>query len=242
MLYTSIENKKIKEYKKLQNKKYREQTGLFLIEGEHLILEAFKTGFLKEIILKEGLECYIDVTTHYASYNVMKYLSLLDTPTTMIGICKQKQSNEIKENILLLDGIQDPGNLGTIIRSAVAFHTSTIIISKDSVDIYNSKVIRASQGMLFHINIIKTDLEQIIPKLKEQNYEILSTKVTDGESIKRVAKNKKFAIIMGNEGSGVKSHIEKLCDGYLYIPMSSSCESLNVGVATSIILYELWGD
>ena len=144
---------------------------------------------------------------------------------------------KIGDRILILDGIQDPGNLGTIIRSSVAFNIDSIVLSKDSVDLYNSKVIRATQGMIFNINIIQKDLLEFIPLLKD--YKIYGTKVNGGKSLKNVEKVKKFAIIMGNEGQGVKKDILDMCSDYIYIDMNKSCESLNVGVATSIILYEL---
>lgn len=240
MVYTSVENEKIKDIKKLHQKKYRDKTGLFLVEGEHLVLEAYKSGYLKELILEENALFPLDVETIYVSNNVLTYISELESAPTMIGICRKKEQVEIVgEKILALDGIQDPGNLGTIIRSAVAFHIDTIVIGFATVDIYNSKVIRASQGMLFHINIIESDLQKCLPDLKKQNYQIMGTKVTHGKSLKDIEKLQKFVIIMGNEGNGISEEVEKLCDSFIYIDMSDVCESLNVGVATSIILYEL---
>ena len=156
-----------------------------------------------------------------------------------MGICKKIEEKEIGKKLVILDGVQDPGNLGTIIRSSVAFNIDTIILSKTCVDLYNSKVLRATQGMIFNINIIERDLEEIIPKLKENNYKVYGTKVNGGKSLKDIEKTDKFAIIMGNEGNGVKPEILDMCSDYIYIDMNKSCESLNVGVATSIILYEL---
>lgn len=240
MLYSSIDNKKIKEIKKLNLKKYRDKTNLFLVEGEHLVMEAYKSGYLKELILEQDNDLNLDITTNYVTNNVLKYITNLDTPQSILGICSKTQNDTIKGNrLLILDDIQDPGNLGTIIRSAVAFNVDTIILSSNTVDLYNSKVIRASQGLIFHINIIVMDLTTTIPKLKNEGYQIIGTKVTNGKSLKSIEKKKKFAIIMGNEGNGVREDILSLCDEYLYIDMNKNCESLNVGVATSIILYEL---
>lgn len=240
MLYSSIENKKIKDLKKLNIKKYRDQANLFLVEGEHIVLEAYKTGYLKELILANNKNFSLDIETNYVTDNVLHYITNLETPQNILGVCKKIDKKLVSGNrILILDGIQDPGNLGTIIRSAVAFNIDTIIISKDSVDIYNPKVIRASQGLIFHINIMIENLSEIIKELKKNSYEIIGTKVTDGKSLKSIEKKKKFAIIMGNEGNGVSKSILNLCDEYLYIDMNKNCESLNVGVATSIILYEL---
>lgn len=239
MLYTSIENKKIKEIKKLNNKKYRKETGLFIIESEHLIREAYKNGYLKELILLENIDYKIDIETNYVTEKVMKYITELDTIPNMIGICNKLKEKELGNKILMLDGIQDPGNLGTIIRSSVAFNIDTIILGHNTVDLYNSKVLRASEGMIFNINIIEKNLLEYIPKLKELKYKIIGTKVTNGKDIKSIEKNQKLCIIMGNEGNGISTDILEMCDEYIYIKMSDKCESLNVGVATSIILYEL---
>lgn len=239
MIYTSTDNKKIKELKKLNIKKYRDQSNLFLVEGEHLVLEAYKKGLLEELFLEENTTLDLDVKTSYLSRNVIKFISELDNPSNIIGLCKKIEEKEVGNKVLVLDDIQDPGNFGTIIRSAVAFNIDTIVVSNNTVDLYNSKVIRASQGMLFNINIIKRDLNDFVPELKKQGYQIYATKVNGGKSLKTIEKMEKFAIIMGNEGAGVSDNLMSLADAYLYIDMNSSCESLNVAVATSIILYEL---
>lgn len=240
MVYSSIDNKTIKDIKKLNNKKYRDKTNLFLIEGEHLVLEAAKQGFIKTLILEENTCLKLDVDTIYVTRNVINYISELDTPQNIMAICEKKSDNKIIGNkLLILEDIQDPGNLGTIIRSALAFNIDTIILSKNTVDLYNSKVIRGSQGMLFHINIVIYDLKEIIPELKKEDYKILGTKVTKAKSLKSIEKYSRFAIIMGNEGNGMSEEISHLCDDFIYIDMNPLCESLNVAVATSIILYEL---
>lgn len=239
MIYTSTDNKKIKELKKLNIKKYRDQSNSFLVEGEHLVLEAYKKGLLEELFLEENTKLDLDVKTSYLSRNVIKFISELDNPSNIIGLCKKVEEKEIGNKVLVLDDIQDPGNFGTIIRSAVAFNIDTIVVSNNTVDLYNSKVIRASQGMLFNINIIRRDLNVFVPELKNNGYQIYATKVNGGKSLKTIEKMKKFAIIMGNEGAGVSDNLMNLADEYLYIDMNSNCESLNVAVATSIILYEL---
>ena len=235
MIYSSKDNKKIKYIKKLRDKKYRDEFNEFLIEGEHLVLEAYKCGLLKEIVLVDDID--ISVPKIFVSESILKYLSQLDNPT-IIGICSKKKDEVIGSKLLLLDDIQDPGNLGTIIRSCVAFNIDTIVLSKGCVDIYNSKVLRATQGMIFNINIVTKDLEEFIKSIKGE-YKILGTDVNNGKNLKDIEKVEKFAIIMGNEGNGVKSNLLDLCDDYIHIDMNSNCESLNVAVATSIILYEL---
>lgn len=240
MLYTSIDNHKIKNIKKLAYKKYRDKFNEFMVEGSHLVLEAYKTGHLKELILEKNELFPLDVETHYVTNDIINYLSTLESPSNIIGIChKKKEVPTIGDRVLMLDNIQDPGNLGTIIRSAAAFNIDTIILSPTTVDIYNPKVVRATQGMLFHIDIMTADLGEKIQELKEKGYKILGTKVTSGKNLKSIEKMEKFVIIVGNEGSGVSEEILDLCDEYLYIEMSPMCESLNVAIATSIILYEL---
>lgn len=240
MIYASTQNEYIKKIKKLNTKKYRDETGFFLVEGEHLVLEAYKSGRLEKLVLLENDLFDLNVPKIYLTSNVMKFISELETPPTIMGICKKSADTlEYGDKILILDNIQDPGNLGTIIRSAVAFNVNTLILGNDCVDLYNSKVVRASQGMLFKINIARKNLIDVIPDLKQKNYKIFSTNVKNGKSLKNVEKPSKSAIIMGNEGLGVKDEISSLADEYLYIDMNANCESLNVAVATSIILYEL---
>ena len=238
MVYTSINNEKIKNIKKLQTKKYRDLENKFFIESEHLVEEAYNSGVLDTLIISENSNFKLDINTITVSETVKKYISELESPKDVMGICIKKEGKIKGNRILILDGIQDPGNLGTIIRSSVAFNVDTIILSNDTVDLYNSKVVRASQGMLFKTNIVKGNLLEIIPSLKEQGYKVYATNVENGNDVKDI-KNEKIAIVMGNEGSGVKKEIFDLSDKYIYIKMNENCESLNVAVATSIILYEL---
>ena len=239
MIYTSISNDHIKEIKKLNQKKYRDLNNKFIVEGEHLVLEGIKNNLIEEVLILEGLTNKYDVKTNYVSLNVLKYITELDNPAKIIGICKKKNDIIQGNHILVLDNIQDPGNLGTIIRSAVAFDIDTIILNKMGVDLYNSKVIRATQGMIFNINIVTSNLKEEIEKLKQNKYKILTTRVDGGKLIGNLEKNDKFAIIIGNEGQGVSKELQDLSDEFIYIKMNQKCESLNAGVATSIILYEL---
>ena len=144
MLITNTKNERIKEIKKLNQKKYRDLNNLFLVEGEHLVLEANKKGKIKELILEENEKMDIDVDTLYVSSDVIKYISELETPQKIMAVCHKLDEKELGNKILILDGIQDPGNLGTIIRSAVAFNIDTIVLSNDTVDLYNPKVVRAT--------------------------------------------------------------------------------------------------
>ena len=242
MVITSLENKKVKDFVKLQKKKYRDSTGTFMVEGEHLVIEALKANVLKEVIILDGKSTSVSVPCTYVTYEVMKKISNMDSVPDIIGVCTKSDKNDIVGNkILLLDDIQDPGNLGTIIRSAVAFNVSTIILSSLTVDLYNSKVLWATQGMLFHINIIRMDSMDAINLLKSKGYMIYGTSVDNGVDVRSLTKNEKekVCLIMGNEGNGVSTDILKMSDKNLYIKMNEEVESLNVGVACSILLYEL---
>ena len=239
MVITSLDNKKIKDVVKLQNKKYRDLTNTFVVETTHLVEEVEKAGIVKELFLVE--DEFVDRDdTYFITKDIMKKISSMESPSNVLAVCEKSNSKEIiGSKILLLDEIQDPGNLGTIIRSSAAFGVTTIILSNDTVDLYNSKVIRASEGMFCHINIITMDLEEAIKEIKDKGIKVYGTNVVNGKEVNTISDKSSYALVMGNEGNGVKKHIQELCDENLYIPMNESCESLNVGVACSILLYEL---
>lgn len=242
MLITSLDNLKVKKYVKLKNKKYRDSEKMYLVETNHLVEEALNHQVLVDLLVLENEQVSYNFNYTYVTKEIMKKLSNLETIPKVIGVVKMLEpSNNLGNSILLLDDIQDPGNLGTIIRSSVAFNVSTIVLGLNCVDLYNEKVIRSTQGMLFKINIMRADLKEIIANLKKDNYLILGTNVKDGVDVKNIKVNK-YALIMGNEGKGVKEELLTLCDKNLYIKMNNNCESLNVSVATSILLYELNGD
>ena len=221
-------------------KKYRDEEDKFLVEGEHLVEEAYRDGVLLEVVQTDDYNGSFDVETTYVTYDVIRKLSNTQNPQRVIGVCKKLDEKKYGNKIVILEDLQDPGNLGTIIRSSVAFNVDTIVVSSNTVDIYNDKVLRSSEGMLFHINIIKRDIDTFIDELHNEGYVVYGTKVDGGTNLKEVTGNEKMAIVMGNEGAGVKDSTLDKCDEYVYIPMNSNCESLNVGVATSIILYELF--
>ena len=236
MIITSLNNEKIKYLTKLNQKKYRNDT--FLVEGKHLVEEAYKKNLVKLLIVLEDYKLD-NVDTIKVSYDVMKKISLTDTPPKIMAEVIKKEDKKIGNKVIILDDITDPGNLGTIIRSAVAFNFDTVILSNNTTDLYNPKVIRATEGMLFNINIIRDNLLNIIPKLKEEKYFILGTKVTNGKDITKYHSINKIALIMGNETRGMNNDLDNLCDDYIYIKMNNKCESLNVGVSASILMYEL---
>ncbi len=240
MLIESFDNAKVKEWKKLKTRKYREKTNKFLVEGMHLVLEAYKLGYIEELILEKNELLPLNVEITYVTREIIDSISTLTTPVNVMAVCRKiKEREKLGDRLLVIDGIQDPGNLGTLIRSAVAFNIDTVILGNGTVDVYNPKCVRSSQGMLFHVNIIRRDLLTFLPELSNNNYLILGTKVTYGKNAKELIDVSKFALVMGNEGSGISEETEELCDEFLYIKTNENCESLNVTVACSIILYQL---
>lgn len=240
MLITSLNNEHIKEINKLKEKKYRDSTGTFLVEGKHLVLEAYRERLIKELILEEKELFPLDVPTTYVTRDIIKKISSTQSPSNIMAVVNKKEEDPVGEKILILEDIQDPGNLGTIIRSATAFGIDTIVLSPKTVDLYNPKVVRATQGMLFHINIIVREIIPFIEELKIDNYKIIGTKVTNGTDVRQSKTYSHYALIIGNEGSGMSNGVSELCNEYLYIKMNEQVESLNAAVATSILLYELY--
>jgi len=242
MLITSLDNDKIKKYIKLKEKKYRDLYNEFIVEGEHLVIEAYRSGLLQEILIDQDEVTVLDVPITYVTKEILNKLSTLETPTHIIGVCRKKEENpNIGNKLLLLDAVQDPGNLGTIIRSSKAFGIDTVILGDGCVDLYNDKVLRSTQGIGFHMNIVSRNLKELIKELKQQEIPIFGTRVEYGEDIRTLNSRdkEKYALIMGNEGRGVDSEILELCDKYIYIELNSNVESLNVAIASSILLYEL---
>lgn len=240
MLITSKDNNRIKEVRKLLNKKYSLQKGLFVIEGENLVEEAIKNDLLVELFVLDGYSCNYEFNYDTVTLDVMKSMSDLKSTPRLLGVSKIKNNNKIGNKILILDGIQDPGNAGTIIRNSVAFDIDTIIFSNDSVSPYNEKVLRSTGGMIFNTNILIGNIEELIKEIKDKNIKVIGTSLKSSISLEKLEKNDEFAIIFGNEGNGVKEDILNLCDKIVRIDMNPKCESLNVGVSSAIILYYLY--
>lgn len=230
-MITSVENSKVKSLAKLNQTKYRKANELFLVEGAHLVNEARKANVLVEAFSIEEKEGYTQL-----SEPVMKKLCNTDTVVKEIGVCKFLKLNKIGNRVLVLDGIQDPGNMGALMRSAVAFGFDTILVGNGSVDIYNDKVIRASQGAIFKLNFFFNETVELLKLIPE--HKIYGTNVVRGNPLEKIKKESKMAIILGNEGNGISKAVDSLEYPNIYIPMSNT-ESLNVVVAGSIIMYEL---
>ena len=239
MLITSLNNDTVKHLVKLKEKKYRDKLNLFFIEGKDLCDIAYENGLLREIYLLDGTNnIYDGIPCTYVSIDVMEKISDMESASNCFGVCSKKVEEDIGNKIIVLDNIQDPGNLGTIIRSAVAFNIDTIVVSNDTVDIYNPKVVRSTKGMLFNINIIKRDLCKFLSEL--DNYIVYGTDVNNGINIKNEDISDKIAIVIGNEGKGISEEVRAYCNKFIYIEMFNKCESLNASVSASIIMYEVY--
>ena len=234
MEITSLQNAKVKYWVSLHEKKVRDKEKVFLIEGDHLIKEAKKHNIVLETISVNDSNADYKVTK-----DIMRKISSQESISDDAAVCRFLNERDVDGNILILDRIQDPGNLGTIIRSAIAFDFKTIILSSDSVDLYNDKVIRATEGMIFNINVLRRDLIDYIPVIKNGGYSIIGTDVIKGSNIKDINVTKK-AIVIGSEGTGVSDNVKALCDSFVKINMNSDVESLNAAVAASILMYEVF--
>ncbi|MBR2138393.1 MAG: RNA methyltransferase [Bacilli bacterium] len=240
MLITSKDNSRVKEIRKLFNKKYSNEMGLFVIDGENLIDEAIKNNLLVELYVLEGVNCKYDFEYNTLTSEVMKSITDMKSVPRYIGVSKYSSKNILGDKIVLLDDIQDPGNAGTIIRNCVAFGIDTVVFSKNSVSPYNEKVLRSTGGMIFNINIIIDELDSVIDEIKNRGISLIGTSLHTDTYLEDFEKSDKFAIIFGNEGNGVKDALLDKCDKLIKICMSEDCESLNVGVSTGIVLYHMF--
>lgn len=243
-MITSVKNEKVKQWQKLKLKKERMKTSTFLIEGYHLIEEALRSEWkIEEIIMEEKavpLEAAKEVKTYVVSDNVFKAVSETKTPQGIAAVVRMKTEKwQEFSHVLLLDAIQDPGNLGTIIRTADAAGFEAIVLGNGTVDLFNDKVIRAAQGSLFHIPVFQEELSDKIASLKEEGYAIWASALNNSVSYTELSRPKKIGLIVGNEGAGVKEALIESADQVVKIPIYGKAESLNVSVATGILLYHL---
>lgn len=235
----SVNNSKVKNWCKLHEKKYREREQMFLIENEHLILEAIEANLIDTLILLEDkiIDFKFDGNKVMVSEEVMKKLKMsTSTPLCMALVHMPKFNSNIGNKIVICDDVQDPGNLGTMIRSSYSFGFDTFIVSKNSVDIYNDKVVRSTQGALFHMNVLRTDLVDFIKRLKKEDYHVYATALQNAKGLSTFENKEKVALIFGNEGAGVSKQLLEMSDENIFIEMSRF-ESLNVAMACGICTY-----
>ncbi|MGM8213321.1 TrmH family RNA methyltransferase [Virgibacillus sp. W0430] len=241
-MISSLQNEHIKKWRKLRSKKERIKTQSFLIEGFHLIEEAKRSTWkITHIIVQDGVSypswCE-DYPVTVCTKEVFHHLSLTEAPQGIAAVVKIKQANRIRGNyVLLLDEVQDPGNFGTMIRTADAAGFSAVIAGHGTVDMYNDKVVRATQGSLFHLPVFHARLDEQIKCLKQEGFTIWGAALTGAVNYSEAEKDNKVAIVVGNEGAGIQKNILALVDKTVKIPIYGQAESLNVSVAASILMY-----
>lgn len=232
-----LSNNQKKFLNSLKQKKYRNLHSMFIVEGEKLIKELVNSDFeIVNIFGAEDLLSYTDLVK--INERELSTISQLKTPNKYLAVVKQKQSlcNDFKGLTLLLDGVKDPGNLGTIIRIADWFGISNIVCSCDCVDIYNFKVIQSTMGSIFRVNVFYKDLKEFIETNKDKK---VYGAVLGGENVYEITIQKEDSfLVMGNESNGISKEIIKLLDNKISIPQFGSAESLNVAIATSILCSE----
>lgn len=243
-MITSVQNNQVKLWRKLKQRKFREQTNSFLIEGYHTVEEAKNSEWeIINVIVKESAEIpkwVAKYNVHIVSNHVFEHITQTKTPQGIAAIVKMKQFTTVTGNaLLLIDQIQDPGNLGTIIRTADAAGYDGIMLGNGTVDLFNDKVIRATQGSLFHLPIVQTPLLAEIEMLKDEGFTVLASTLQNAVSYTEINKPKKFALILGNEGAGISQKLIQTADHLIKIPIYGHAESLNVSVAAGILMYAL---
>lgn len=252
-MITSDKNQIIKDIIKLKQKKEREKTGKFYIEGERIINEipnsvnietyVFSQKFYNEI---KETEKYNNTKNIIVSDNVFKKISDTINPQGIMAICDIPknciENIQITNNkfFVILDRICDPGNMGTIIRTAEALGVDAIFLSKGCVDLYNDKVIRATMGSIFHINIVEQcDLSSLIDYLKDNKVKIVCTHLDGGKAPYDIDFKNSIGVLIGNEANGVLEEYKEKSDELVKIPMVGNIESMNASISSAIIFYEV---
>jgi len=244
---------KIKLVKQLAGKKERDRSSLFVIEGPHLIEEALRSGVSIKFILYSG-QYFGDAVSKAEKNNVeaveidekeLNALSGTKTPQGVLAVVEKLKNNADlifgaeDAFVLICEGIQDPGNLGAMIRTAAAAGCTGVIISDDSVDIYNPKVVRATGGNLFRVPFIaEADVREAVKKLKSNGIAVIGTDAGARTAVYDIVLKRPFAVIIGSEGSGIKKDVLSLCGRTVNIPMAAGVESLNAAVSAAVILFE----
>ncbi len=225
-IISSMANKKIKDYKKLLKKKYRREFKLFLVEGINLVEEAKSKAEVVDILTmnpeKEGI---------ILAPFIYKRLTETESPQDIMAVVKMPAPKELGKRVLALDGVQDPGNVGTLIRTAVAFGFTDVIVK--GADMYSAKTIRSSQGAIFKINLIQTN---DITKFFDGKQVIGAMLDKAAVSYHEVKKSDDFILVLGNEGQGISEEVQKSLTDKVYIPIEF--ESLNVASAGAILINE----
>lgn len=241
----SIKNPQVKQWKKLLTKKEREKAGQYLLEGFHLVEAALHhKRDIVELIVSEDITLPAhwnvdDVEMTMVTPEIAKALSDTEAGQGAFAVCrKQKLTEALKgRTYLLIDAVQDPGNIGTMIRTADAAGLDGVILGTGCADPYNPKVLRSAQGSHFHLPLIQMPLLEAVHQLKEQGIRVFGTSLQQASDYREAEVEDSFALLVGNEGSGVEEALLKETDNNVYIPIYGKSESLNVAVAAGILLY-----
>jgi TrmH family RNA methyltransferase len=231
----------------LQHKKFRREHGLFMVEGYKSVIEFINSAYQVDTIYHTPafapklLNLSRKINFQEISLNELEKISTLKTPQDVIGLVKIPiwpvlNYNGLKQKFsLVLDNIQDPGNMGTIIRTADWFGIHDIICSEETVDVYNPKVVQATMGSLARVNIHYADLELVLPQIKLPVFGAM----LNGENMYNTNFGDEGLLVMGNEGNGISPDIERLINTAVTIPRAGNAESLNVAIATAILCSEI---
>lgn len=244
MIIISKDNEIIKNIKKLKEKKYRVDS--YIVEGIKMVKEAINENQeIALIAIREDFKIDFDtknIKTVTISNKIFNDISDVKTPQGILAVIKKNQNNQIETNsdyILALDSLQDPGNMGTIIRTADSANINQIIINKTTVDPYSPKVIRSTMGAIYRTNIIEVeDLKATLKEMKLKGFQIITTDLKATQSIYDINYNNKTVVVIGNEANGVSQEILQTADKKVIIPMLGKTESLNASIAASIMIYE----
>lgn len=234
----SKQNPKIKELANLRKQSGRKEANEFIVEGFHLLEMALKFGSVKRVFLtKENKDIPSNIPQYIVSEEILQKISLEKSPQGVVSVCELlRQKDELSDRILYLDDVSDPGNLGTLLRTALAFGYNSVLLSKNSCSIYNEKAIQSSQGALFELNIIEGVSD--LAKYKALGYEFIATEIKGSVSLDELTPKAKHILVLGNEAHGVSEAVLKLADKRVRIDIEN-IESLNVGVAGGIAMYKL---
>lgn len=242
----SVQNEFIKSLDKLNDKKIRNSKKTFLVEGYHLVNEAYNHNALEAVlsISEKDFKNYLNVEHYLVNEAIIKKLTKTMNPQGIIGVVKMPSFSLVDLSkkdlkLVLLESINDPGNLGSIIRTAAALGYDAIYMSTDTVDIYNEKALRATQGAIFKIPFYYVQLDFLITKLKENDIICFGTNLKNAISIESIEKAPKYSICFGNEARGMSEELSNMMNKNIMIPMTNKVESLNVLSASSIVMYVL---
>ena len=251
---TSKDNETIKTIKKLKEKKYRDSLNLYIVDGIKLVKEAIQEKqIIKNVVVCD--ECVENGTIDsklllkiakynciYVSKKIFDSISEVNNPQGILAVVEKNNIDtkiDYSEDIIVvLDNLQDPGNLGTILRTIDSANLKQVIVSKNTVDSYNSKVVRSTMGAIFRVKRIESEnLVETLKEIKRNGFSIMCTSLDGSKSVYDVDFNKKV-IIIGNEANGVSKEIQDIADLKVKIPMLGKTESLNASVAAGIMIYE----